>query len=78
MTNFIADIAKCMSNGMVVTQNEEDISYILEETTPIKACGDLAYEFDNSCETLFLLIRVFFLQMANIVFSTKCLLISDF
>ncbi|KMT05637.1 hypothetical protein BVRB_7g167750 isoform A [Beta vulgaris subsp. vulgaris] len=43
-----ADIPKCMSNGMVVTQNEEDISYILEETTPIKACGDLAYEFDNS------------------------------
>ncbi|XP_021763479.1 protein XRI1 isoform X2 [Chenopodium quinoa] len=40
--------AKCMLNGMTVTQNEEDISYMIEESTPIKACGDLAYQFNNS------------------------------
>ncbi|KAH7864798.1 hypothetical protein Vadar_034014 [Vaccinium darrowii] len=26
-----------------VSQNEEDLSYMFDETTPIKACGDLAY-----------------------------------
>ena len=36
-----ADIPQCLWDG--VTQNEEDLSYMLEETTPIKACGDLAY-----------------------------------
>lgn len=30
-------------------QNEEDISYMLEDetTTPVKACGDLAYNVRN-------------------------------
>lgn len=26
-----------------VSQNQEDISYMFDETTPVKACGDLAY-----------------------------------
>lgn len=30
-------------------QNEEDLSYMFEdETTPVKACGDLAYKVNNS------------------------------
>ncbi|XP_056689086.1 protein XRI1 isoform X2 [Spinacia oleracea] len=37
-----------MLNGVSVSQNQEDISYMFEESTPIKACGDLAYQFDNS------------------------------
>lgn len=29
-------------------QNKEDLSYMLEdETTPVKACGDLAYNVNN-------------------------------
>ncbi|XP_028790852.1 protein XRI1-like [Neltuma alba] len=32
-----------------VPQNEEDLSYMLDdETTPVKACGDLAYHVNNS------------------------------
>lgn len=39
-SNF-ADISQCLWDG--VTQNEEDLSYMFDETTPVKACGDLAY-----------------------------------
>jgi len=39
---------ECVWNG--VTQNEEDISYMFEETTPVKACGDLTYHFDECGE----------------------------
>lgn len=39
------DMPECVWNG--VTQNEEDISYMFEETTPVKACGDLTYQFDE-------------------------------
>lgn len=42
------EMAKCMLNGVSVIQNEDDISYMLEETTPVKACGDLVYHFNNS------------------------------
>ncbi|CAN6545113.1 unnamed protein product [Malus baccata var. baccata] len=36
------DMSECMWKG--VPQNEEDISYMFDdETTPVKACGDLAY-----------------------------------
>ncbi|XP_059433478.1 protein XRI1 isoform X1 [Corylus avellana] len=35
------DISECLWNG--VPQNKEDLSYMYDETTPIKACGDLAY-----------------------------------
>lgn len=45
------DMAKCMLNGMSVTENQEDISFMFEESTPIKACGDLAYHYNDS-ETL--------------------------
>ncbi|OAY32800.1 protein XRI1 isoform X2 [Manihot esculenta] len=31
-----------------VALNEEDLSYMLDETTPVKACGDLAYNVNNS------------------------------
>nr|TKR85401.1 protein XRI1-like isoform X2 [Populus alba] len=30
-----------------VTPNGEDLSYMLDETTPFKACGDLAYHVDH-------------------------------
>ena len=43
---FWADISECLWNG--VPQNEEDLSYMLDETTPIKACGDLAYHVSHS------------------------------
>ncbi|CAN1301803.1 Protein XRI1 [Linum perenne] len=31
-----------------VTLNEDDISYMFDETTPMKACGDLAYHVGNN------------------------------
>ncbi|OWM62779.1 protein XRI1 isoform X2 [Punica granatum] len=43
-TNF--DISQCIWTE--VTQNEEDISYMFDETTPVKACGDLAYNAAGS------------------------------
>lgn len=42
------DMPVCVWNG--VTQNEEDISYIFEETTPVKACGELPCHF-NDCDS---------------------------
>lgn len=43
---FLADISECLWNG--VPQNQEDLSYMLDdETTPVKACGDLAYEVNQ-------------------------------
>lgn len=40
------DISECLWNG--VPQNEEDLSYMLDdETTPVKACGDLAYQVNH-------------------------------
>lgn len=46
-------MAKCMLDA---TQNGKEISYMFEEATPVKACGDLAYRIDGSGETSFLLI----------------------
>lgn len=43
-SNF--EISPCLWDG--VTTNEEDISYMFDETTPIKACGDLAYQVTAS------------------------------
>ncbi|XP_021661638.2 protein XRI1 isoform X2 [Hevea brasiliensis] len=40
------DESQCLWNE--VTLNEEDLSYMLDETTPIKACGDLAYHVNHS------------------------------
>lgn len=40
------DISECLWNG--VPQNKEDLSYMFDETTPIKACGDLAYHVGPS------------------------------
>ncbi|MCI02093.1 protein XRI1-like [Trifolium medium] len=45
-SNF--DISEEMWND--VPQNGEDLSYMFDgenETTPVKACGDLAYNVDN-------------------------------
>lgn len=43
---ILADISECLWNG--VPQNQEDLSYMLDdETTPVKACGDLAYEVNQ-------------------------------
>lgn len=36
-------------------QNKEDLSYMLDdETTPVKACGDLAYNVNNDGKTVLL------------------------
>ncbi|PSR94910.1 hypothetical protein CEY00_Acc25665 [Actinidia chinensis var. chinensis] len=35
------DISQSLWEG--VSQNEDDLSYMFDETTPVKACGDLAY-----------------------------------
>uniref|UniRef100_A0A2N9J7E6 Protein XRI1 n=1 Tax=Fagus sylvatica TaxID=28930 RepID=A0A2N9J7E6_FAGSY len=40
------DISECLWNG--VPQNQEDLSYMFDETTPVKACGDLAYHVSHS------------------------------
>lgn len=41
-----ADMPEYLWNG--VPQNEEDLSYMLDdETTPVKACGDLAYHVNH-------------------------------
>lgn len=43
---FWAEISEDLWND--VPQNKEDLSYMLEdETTPVKACGDLAYNVNN-------------------------------
>ena len=52
MSIFITDMAKCMLDA---THNGNEISYMFEEATPVKACGDLAYRLDGSGETSFLL-----------------------
>ncbi|XAR60959.1 hypothetical protein NMG60_11034515 [Bertholletia excelsa] len=44
-----ADMSRCLWNG--ASQNEEDVSYMLDEATPIKACGDLAYHVNGSVNT---------------------------
>lgn len=37
-----------------VALNEEDLSYMFDdETTPVKACGDLSYHVANSGKVLF-------------------------
>ncbi|EXC25116.1 hypothetical protein L484_003040 [Morus notabilis] len=42
----VYDISEGLWNG--VPQNEEDISYMFDdETTPVKACGDLAYHIGH-------------------------------
>lgn len=36
-----------------VPQNEEDLSYMVDDvTTPVKACGDLAYNVNNGGKTV--------------------------
>ncbi|WCJ38049.1 x-ray induced transcript 1 [Euphorbia peplus] len=40
------DVSQCLWNE--VTLNEEDLSYMLDDATPVKACGDLAYHVNNS------------------------------
>ncbi|KAI8027602.1 Protein XRI1 [Camellia lanceoleosa] len=42
------DISPCLWDG--VSQNEEDLSYMFDETTPVKACGDLAYHVSDNGE----------------------------
>ncbi|KAF8014787.1 hypothetical protein BT93_H0554 [Corymbia citriodora subsp. variegata] len=43
------DASQCLWTE--VTQNEEDLSYMFDETTPVKACGDLGYQVMGSGET---------------------------
>ncbi|XP_011011915.1 PREDICTED: protein XRI1-like isoform X3 [Populus euphratica] len=42
---FNGDISQCLWDE--VTPNGEDLSYMLDETTPVKACGDLACHVDH-------------------------------
>lgn len=60
---FLADMSGSQWNK--VTLNEEDLSYMLDdETTPVKACGDLAYATHYG--------RDFFLSV--LYFHSYCLL----
>lgn len=43
---WLIDISKCLLNG--VDQNEEPSSIINDETTPVKACGDLPYQVSST------------------------------
>ncbi|KAJ7961535.1 Protein XRI1 [Quillaja saponaria] len=43
------DISQVLLNG--VPQNEEDLSYMFDETTPVKACGELAYHVNHNDDT---------------------------
>lgn len=43
--DFNGGISQCLWNE--VTLNGEDLSYMLDETTPAKACGGLAYHVDH-------------------------------
>ncbi|XP_073277982.1 protein XRI1-like isoform X1 [Primulina huaijiensis] len=46
--NSSIELPKCLLNG--VSQNEQSLSYMLsDEATPLKACGDLAYQVAD-CE----------------------------
>lgn len=47
---FVPDVSPCPWNG--VSTNQEDLSYMFDETTPIKACGDFAYHDAGSGWTL--------------------------
>lgn len=40
--DFNSDISQCLWDG--VAQGHEDLSYMFNERTPVKACGDLAYQ----------------------------------
>jgi hypothetical protein len=42
---FLIDISQCLWDE--VTPNGEYLSYMLDETTPVKAYGDLAYHVDH-------------------------------
>ncbi|KAL3634461.1 hypothetical protein CASFOL_021515 [Castilleja foliolosa] len=45
--NTTIEMPKSLLNG--VSENAEDITYVFnDETTPLKACGDLAYHFTNN------------------------------
>ncbi|KAL6978795.1 hypothetical protein U1Q18_020464 [Sarracenia purpurea var. burkii] len=43
------DVSQCLLDG--VSQNEEDLSFMFDETTPVKACGDLAYHIADNVNT---------------------------
>lgn len=44
--HFWTDASQCLWTE--VAQNEEDLSYMFDETTPVKACGDLGYQVMGS------------------------------
>lgn len=50
-------MSECIWDG--VTENDEDLSYMFDETTPIKNCGDLAYNVSNGNWASFLVGHVF-------------------
>ncbi|KAL9384383.1 hypothetical protein Peur_021393 [Populus x canadensis] len=45
--NVMSTVLKNISMVDEVTPNGEDLSYMLDETTPVKACGDLACHVDH-------------------------------
>lgn len=55
------DVSECMWTE--VAQNEEDMSYMLDEATPVKACGGLAHNAawsGTACSPLILYRNVLF------------------
>lgn len=73
---FWAEISEELWND--VPQNEEDLSYMLDdETTPVKACGDLAYNVSNAGKTVlwlapFLTLSWQYLQLDQLSFFLCC------
>jgi len=61
---FLIDISQCLWDE--VTSNGENLSYMLDETTPVKACGDLAYHVDHDGGVL---VPTYFFPFAFFLFS---------
>lgn len=54
-------------------QNEEDISYMFDdETTPVKACGDLAYHVGHSGRSLHLFLFLSLICLLLSYLSVMC------
>lgn len=75
MLLFLADESQCLWNEVAL--NEEDLSYMLDETTPIKACGDLAYHVNHSGISLFIFFHLLWLIVSCLLSFLIAECISD-
>jgi hypothetical protein len=66
---FSVDVSQRLWNE--VTLNGEDLSYMLDETTPVKACADLAYHVKHDGMVLVSL-QLFFLKKICFSLIASC------